>query len=147
MAESRDETTLVTPLEEVGSRAERTFVFWLTNGSHAVNHFQNQMLVLLYAVIAADLGFGIVTVGVLGHHPWCPFVGGTGPVRLRHPLPAPGVATGNREPRPGAGHSADRIHDILCNPLGGAFGSKCGLSHVWNQRDRGGAVWFGRHGC
>ena len=21
------------------------------------------------------------------------------------------------------------------------------LSHVWNQRDRGGAVWFGRHGC
>ena len=65
MAESRDETTLVTPLEEVGSRAERTFVFWLTNGSHAVNHFQNQMLVLLYAVIAADLGFGIVTVGVL----------------------------------------------------------------------------------
>ncbi len=65
MAESRDETTLVTPLEEIGSRAERTFVFWLTNGSHAVNHFQNQMLVLLYAVIAADLGFGIVTVGVL----------------------------------------------------------------------------------
>ena len=21
------------------------------------------------------------------------------------------------------------------------------LSHVWNQRDRGGAVWFGRPGC
>ena len=21
------------------------------------------------------------------------------------------------------------------------------VSHVWNQRDRGGAVWFGRHGC
>ena len=21
------------------------------------------------------------------------------------------------------------------------------LSHVWNQRDRDGAVWFGRHGC
>ena len=60
--------------------------------------------------------------------------------------------------------SAGIAHDLR-NPLGGiknasylikkgltADGStdadhKLVLSHVWNQRDRGGAVWFGRHGC
>ena len=35
----------------------------------------------------------------------------------------------------------------LISGVGAATRSNLVLSHVWNQRDRGGAVWFGRHGC
>jgi MFS family permease len=44
---------------------ERTAVLWLTNASHALNHFQNQMVTVLYPVIMADLGFGYAQLGVL----------------------------------------------------------------------------------
>jgi hypothetical protein len=51
--------------EEVGSSIERTSVLWLTNFSHAVNHFQNQMVAVLYVVIMPELGFGYAELGVL----------------------------------------------------------------------------------
>ncbi len=44
---------------------ERNFVLWLTNVSHAVNHFQNQVVSVLYAVIMTDLGFGYAQLGAL----------------------------------------------------------------------------------
>jgi MFS family permease len=43
----------------------RTLLLWLTNVSHAVNHFQNQMVTVLYPVMMAQLGFGYAQVGVL----------------------------------------------------------------------------------
>ena len=43
--------------EEIGSAVERQSVLWLTNISHGVNHFQNTMVAVLYAVIMPDLGF------------------------------------------------------------------------------------------
>ncbi len=45
--------------------AERTTVLWLTNASHAVNHFQNGMLSVLYVPLMAELGFGYLDLGVL----------------------------------------------------------------------------------
>lgn len=44
---------------------ERTVVLWLTNVSHALNHFQNQMVSVLYPVIVADLGFGYLELGTM----------------------------------------------------------------------------------
>jgi MFS transporter, FSR family, fosmidomycin resistance protein len=44
---------------------ERTLVLWLTNVSHAANHFQNQMVSTLYPVIMADLGFGYFELGII----------------------------------------------------------------------------------
>ncbi len=44
---------------------ERTLVLWLTNVSHAVNHFQNQMVSTLYPVIMAELGFGYFQLGAI----------------------------------------------------------------------------------
>ncbi|HEU0021349.1 MAG TPA: MFS transporter [Dehalococcoidia bacterium] len=49
----------------IGTSFERTSVFWLTNFSHAVNHFQNQMVALLYVVIMPELGFGYQELGIL----------------------------------------------------------------------------------
>ena len=51
--------------EAVGSAMERNLVLWLTNISHAVNHFQNQMVAPLYPVIMPELGFGYAELGVL----------------------------------------------------------------------------------
>src|SRR5919197_2355886 len=44
---------------------ERSFVLWLTNISHAVNHFQNNMVSALYPTIMAELGFGYFELGTL----------------------------------------------------------------------------------
>ena len=44
---------------------ERELVLWLTNVSHAVNHFQNQMISALYPVIMAELGMGYFQLGTL----------------------------------------------------------------------------------
>jgi len=52
-------------LEEVGTAFERTSVFWLTNFSHAVNHFQYQMVAVLYVVIMPELDFGYQDLGIL----------------------------------------------------------------------------------
>jgi MFS family permease len=40
-------------------------MLWLTNVSHANNHFQNQMISVLYPVIMADLGFDYAQLGIL----------------------------------------------------------------------------------
>ena len=52
-------------LKDVGTAFERTAVFWLTNFSHAVNHFQYQMVAVLYVVIMPELGFGYQDLGIL----------------------------------------------------------------------------------
>ncbi len=44
---------------------ERALVLWLSNASHALNHFQNQMVSVLYPVIMAELGFGYAQLGML----------------------------------------------------------------------------------
>jgi hypothetical protein len=50
---------------ESSSEVERALVLWLTNLSHAVNHFQNQTATTLYPVIMAELGFGYLELGTL----------------------------------------------------------------------------------
>jgi MFS transporter, FSR family, fosmidomycin resistance protein len=40
-------------------------VLWLTNVSHATNHFQNQMLATLYPVIMAELGLDYFQLGTI----------------------------------------------------------------------------------
>ena len=40
-------------------------MLWLTNASHATNHFQNQMLSTLYPVIMADLGLDYFQLGTI----------------------------------------------------------------------------------
>jgi MFS transporter, FSR family, fosmidomycin resistance protein len=50
---------------ESSSQVERALVLWLTNVSHAVNHFQNQTVSTLYPVIMAELGFGYLELGTL----------------------------------------------------------------------------------
>jgi MFS family permease len=54
----------VVPAESSGN-VERALVLWLTNVSHAVNHFQNQTVSTLYPVIMAELGFGYLELGTL----------------------------------------------------------------------------------
>src|SRR5437763_1872132 len=44
---------------------EKTLMLWLSNVSHACNHFQNQMLTMLYPAIMADLGMSYMELGVL----------------------------------------------------------------------------------
>ncbi|HEY7063135.1 MAG TPA: MFS transporter [Chloroflexota bacterium] len=44
---------------------ERALVLWLSNASHALNHFQSQMVSVLYPVIMAELGFGYAQLGML----------------------------------------------------------------------------------
>lgn len=48
-----------------GASFQRSAILWVTNISHALNHFQNQMVSVLYPVIMADLGFGYAQLGVL----------------------------------------------------------------------------------
>jgi MFS family permease len=55
----------VASAESSSSQAERALVLWLTNVSHAVNHFQNQTVSTLYPVIMAELGFGYLELGTL----------------------------------------------------------------------------------
>ena len=58
--DAANETTTGEP-----TRLERNTVLWLTNASHAVNHFQNNMVGLLYVVIMPDLAFGYTELGIL----------------------------------------------------------------------------------
>jgi hypothetical protein len=51
--------------EDKAPESERRLVLWLTNISHAVNHFQNNMVAALYPVIMADLGFGYFQLGAI----------------------------------------------------------------------------------
>ncbi len=65
MQESAAEANASATEEEVDSAVERNIILWLTNVSHGVNHFQNQMMVVLYPVIMPELGFGYAELGVL----------------------------------------------------------------------------------
>jgi MFS family permease len=47
------------------SAQEKRLMLHLSNVSHAVNHFQNQMLTMLYPYIMAELGMSYTQVGVL----------------------------------------------------------------------------------
>ncbi len=49
------------PSERLG----RQLTLWLTNLSHALNHFQNQMVAVLYPLIMAELGFGYAQLGAI----------------------------------------------------------------------------------
>lgn len=51
--------------EDAQAKRERTLALWITNVSHASNHFQNQMVSILYPVMMAELGFGYAQLGVL----------------------------------------------------------------------------------
>jgi MFS family permease len=59
-AASISDTTL-----EAAPEVERSLVLWLTNVSHAVNHFQNNMVASLYPIIMAELGMGYFQLGTL----------------------------------------------------------------------------------
>ena len=68
MATEPDATTqptLATAVAEVGTAVERHSILWLTNVSHAVNHFQNQMVAVLYVAVMPELGFGPAQLGLL----------------------------------------------------------------------------------
>src|SRR5919202_6232635 len=67
-------STSVAPAPEVSEVAaavaeptaqDASRMLWLTNVSHANNHFQNQMISVLYPVIMADLGFDYAQLGIL----------------------------------------------------------------------------------
>src|SRR5437879_5248228 len=47
------------------STGEKQAMLHLSNVSHAVNHFQNQMMTMLYPYIMADLGMTYTAVGIL----------------------------------------------------------------------------------
>jgi MFS transporter, FSR family, fosmidomycin resistance protein len=51
--------------EEAVNAREASLVLWLTNISHACNHFQGQMVTALYPVLMAELGFGYAQLGLL----------------------------------------------------------------------------------
>jgi FSR family fosmidomycin resistance protein-like MFS transporter len=51
--------------QEEAPEVERRLVLWLTNISHAVNHFQNNMVAALYPVIMAELGFSYFQLGIM----------------------------------------------------------------------------------
>jgi hypothetical protein len=47
------------------SKHEKNLMLHLSNVSHAVNHFQNQMMTMLWPYIMAELGMSYIQVGVL----------------------------------------------------------------------------------
>ena len=49
---------------EAPSDRERQLLLWLLNLSHAVDHFQNQIVTAVYPVIAAEMGMGPTQLGV-----------------------------------------------------------------------------------
>ena len=51
--------------EREPSEHEKRLMLHLSNVSHAINHFQNQMMAMLYPYIMADLGIGYWEIGVL----------------------------------------------------------------------------------
>lgn len=65
VAETRETgaTMIETALEP--SAREKRLMLHLSNASHAVNHFQNQMLTMLYPYIMAELGMSYMQVGGL----------------------------------------------------------------------------------
>ena len=65
MQESAAESSPAITQEAVGSAVERNFILWLTNVSHGVNHFQAQMVAVLYVVMMPDIGFDAAQLGIV----------------------------------------------------------------------------------
>ena len=65
MQESAAESSSAITQEAVGSAVERNFILWLTNVSHGVNHFQAQMVAVLYVVMIPDIGFDAAQLGIV----------------------------------------------------------------------------------
>ena len=63
--EAASQLGLTTAVAQVGTAVERHSILWLTNVSHAVNHFQNQMVAVLYVAVMPELGFGPAQLGLL----------------------------------------------------------------------------------
>lgn len=53
------------PEEREPTEREKRAMLHLSNVSHAINHFQNQMMTMLYPFIMADLGMSYLDIGVL----------------------------------------------------------------------------------
>jgi predicted MFS family arabinose efflux permease len=51
--------------EQEPSKQEKNLMLHLSNVSHAVNHFQNQMMTMLWPYIMAELGMSYTQVGIL----------------------------------------------------------------------------------
>src|SRR6266571_3306989 len=60
-----DDRPRVMEAEPEPSAQEKRAMLHLSNVSHAVNHFQNQMMTMLYPYIMADLGMSYTAVGIL----------------------------------------------------------------------------------
>src|SRR4029453_14566347 len=60
-----DTVARVMGAEQEPSAQEKRVMLHLSNVSHAVNHFQNQMMTMLYPYIVADLGMSFTAVGGL----------------------------------------------------------------------------------
>src|SRR6267378_7267977 len=60
-----DDGLRVMQAEPEPSAQEKRAMLHLSNVSHAVNHFQNQMMTMLYPYIMADLGMSYTDVGIL----------------------------------------------------------------------------------
>ncbi|MDA0798723.1 MAG: MFS transporter [Chloroflexi bacterium] len=60
-----DTVTSALPVEDEVSDAEKRSALWLTNGSHAVNHFQNGIVSFMYVDIMKEFGIGYVELGIL----------------------------------------------------------------------------------
>ncbi len=58
-------STPTTEEEQEPSKYEKNLMLHLSNVSHAVNHFQNQMMTMLWPYIIAELGMSYIQVGVL----------------------------------------------------------------------------------
>ena len=61
----QDDGPGLTEAEAEPSAREKRAMLHLSNVSHAVNHFQNQMMTMLYPYIMADLGMSYTAVGIL----------------------------------------------------------------------------------
>src|SRR5687767_3250533 len=53
------------PPEVVISDREKNVVLWLSNVNHLLNHFQNQMMYVMYPAIAFELGLLPIHLGLL----------------------------------------------------------------------------------
>jgi MFS family permease len=65
VADVQDNGPRAMEAEAEPSAREKRAMLHLSNASHAVNHFQNQMMTMLYPYIMADLGMSYTAVGIM----------------------------------------------------------------------------------
>ena len=63
--EASETSAPMTEEEQEPSKHEKNLMLHLSNVSHGVNHFQNQMMAMLWPSIMAELGMSYMQVGVL----------------------------------------------------------------------------------